>query len=153
MYIFQETNDLVLTDTHLLIVSILDQGNVHHPTSKLLKCDLVQTWNTFWKPLLRIFAAEKGSLVVYFFGSTANYSFELIFQFVILKPLSYCFEETIGFEVKASFSSRPMSRLIRWHNKPGDITKEFWKKAIQFQGTFHGLKITNWFEDILEDKD
>ena len=27
------------------------------------------------------------------------------FQFVIFKPLSYCFEETIGFDVKASFAS------------------------------------------------
>ena len=47
-------------------------------------------------------------------------------QFVIFKPLSYCFEGTIGLEVKASFASRPVSRLIRWYNKPGDITKEFW---------------------------
>ena len=42
-------------------------------------------------------------------------------KFVIFKPLSYCFEETIGFDVKGSFARRPMSRLI----KPGDITKEF----------------------------
>ena len=34
-------------------------------------------------------------------------------QFVIFKPLSYCFEETIVFDVKASFASRPLSRLIR----------------------------------------
>ena len=34
-------------------------------------------------------------------------------QFVIFKPLSYCFEETIRFDVKASFASRPLSRLIR----------------------------------------
>ena len=34
-------------------------------------------------------------------------------QFVVLKPLYYCFEETIGFDVKASFTSRPLSRLIR----------------------------------------
>ena len=34
-------------------------------------------------------------------------------QFVIFKPLSYCFEETIGFDVKSSFVSRPVSRLIR----------------------------------------
>ena len=33
--------------------------------------------------------------------------------FVIFKPLSYCFEETIGYDVKASFASRPLSRLIR----------------------------------------
>ena len=47
-------------------------------------------------------------------------------QFVICKPLSYCFKEIIEFDVKASFASRPVSRLIRWCNKPGDITKEFW---------------------------
>ena len=29
------------------------------------------------------------------------------------KPPSYCFEETIGFDVKTSFASRPESRLIR----------------------------------------
>ena len=34
-------------------------------------------------------------------------------QFVIFNPLSYCFEETIEFDVKASFASRPVSRLIR----------------------------------------
>ena len=62
----------------------------------------------------------------------------------IFKPLSYCFEETIEFDVKASFASCPLSRLIRWYNKPGDITKEFWQKAVQFHGTFHGLKITSW---------
>ena len=34
-------------------------------------------------------------------------------QFVVFKPISYCFEETIRFDVKASFVSRPISRLIR----------------------------------------
>ena len=29
------------------------------------------------------------------------------------------------------------------YNKPGDLKKEFWEKAIQFHGTFHGLKITD----------
>ena len=29
--------------------------------------------------------------------------------------------------------------------KPGDTMKEFQLKAIQIHGTFHGLKITNWF--------
>ena len=28
-------------------------------------------------------------------------------QFVTFKPLSYCFKETIGFDVNASFASRP----------------------------------------------
>ena len=36
-----------------------------------------------------------------------------VFQFVIFKPLNCCFEETIGFDVKASFASCPVSRLIR----------------------------------------
>ena len=34
-------------------------------------------------------------------------------QFVIFNRLSCCFEETIGFDVKTSFASRPKSRLIR----------------------------------------
>ena len=34
-------------------------------------------------------------------------------QFVIFKLLSYCFEETKGSDVKASFASRSESRLIR----------------------------------------
>ena len=42
-----------------------------------------------------------------------------IWFFVIFRLLSYCVEETIGFDVKASFVSRPVSRLF----KPGDITK------------------------------
>ena len=45
----------------------------------------------------------------------------LSIQFVIFKPLSYCFEETIEFDVKALLAMRPVSRLI----KPGNITKEF----------------------------
>ena len=48
-------------------------------------------------------------------------------QILLFKPLSYCFERTIGFDVKASFASRPVSRLIRFYNKPGDIAKEFWE--------------------------
>ena len=34
-------------------------------------------------------------------------------QFVIFKPLGHCFEETIGFDVKTSFASCPVSLLIR----------------------------------------
>ena len=44
-----------------------------------------------------------------------------IYFFVTFRLLSYCIEETIGFDVKASFVSRPASRLV----KTGDITKEF----------------------------
>ena len=38
----------------------------------------------------------------------------LINQFVIFKPLSYCFEETIGFDVKASFASRSTGFFMDW---------------------------------------
>ena len=41
-------------------------------------------------------------------------------QFVVFTPLRSCFEEIIGFDVKASFARSPLSRLI----KPGDILKE-----------------------------
>ena len=44
-----------------------------------------------------------------------------LIQFVIFKPLSYCFEETIGFGVQVSFARRPVSCLI----KLVDITKKF----------------------------
>ena len=42
------------------------------------------------------------------------------FQFVVFKPLSYCFEETIGYDVKTFFARLAVLRLF----KPGDITKE-----------------------------
>ena len=43
-----------------------------------------------------------------------------LYQFVAFKPLSYCFEETKRFDLKASFSRPPVSRLI----KPCDILEE-----------------------------
>ena len=49
----------------------------------------------------------------YVFVFTLPPSWHGTMQFVIFKPLSYCFAETIGFNVKASFASRPLSRLIR----------------------------------------
>ena len=55
---------------------------------------------------------------------------------MFFKQLSYCFEKTIGVDIKALSASRTVSRLIRWYNKSGDITKEFWEKAIQFYGNF-----------------
>ena len=44
-----------------------------------------------------------------------------LIQFVIFKPQSHCFKETIGFDVKASFASRPESS----YNEPGDLTRKF----------------------------
>ena len=46
---------------------------------------------------------------------------KILIQFTIFKPLSYCSEEAIGFDVETSFVRRQMSLLI----KPGDIKKEF----------------------------
>ena len=45
----------------------------------------------------------------------------LVYLFVIFIPLSYCFEETTRFYVKAFLARDPVSSLI----KPGDVTKEF----------------------------
>ena len=60
------------------------------------------------------------------------------YQFVFFKPLSYSFEEAIGFDIKASFA-RVVYYQIRWYKK------KCLEKAIQFHGTFHGIKITNWY--------
>ena len=68
--IFQETRDFLVLANLLIICIYLrttyrhfrDQGNVRHPTSKLLKCDLIQTLNTFRNPSLQIFGAGKASL-------------------------------------------------------------------------------------------
>ena len=46
------------------------------------------------------------------------YTAKLLFRRI---PLSYCFEETTRFDVKALFARGPVSRLI----KPGDTTKGF----------------------------
>ena len=69
--IFQETHDfLFLTDAVIICIYLRTterhfryQGNVLHPTSKLLKCDLVQTLNNFCNPSLWIFATRKASSV------------------------------------------------------------------------------------------
>ena len=62
-------NFLVLTDLVIIFIYLrttgrcfCDEGKVCHPTSKLLKFDLVQTLNTFWNPSMRIFAAGKAFL-------------------------------------------------------------------------------------------
>ena len=70
-YIFQEKHDfLVFTNPVILCIYLrtrqfCDQENVHHSTSKLLKCDLVQTLNTFRNRALRFFTAGKASLFHY----------------------------------------------------------------------------------------
>ena len=71
--IFQEVHDfLVLTDPLIMCIysrttdrHFRDQENVRHPTSNLLKCDLIKTLNTLWNPSLRIFAAGKASLCLF----------------------------------------------------------------------------------------
>ena len=44
-----------------------------------------------------------------------------VYHFVIFKTIRYYFEETIRFDIQASFAKGPVSRLI----KLGDKTKEF----------------------------
>ena len=63
------------------------------------------------------------------------------YQCVIFKPLSYCFEETIGFDVKASFTSRPVSRLISWYNNQVIQQKKFDKRLFSSMGLFMDWKL------------
>ena len=44
-----------------------------------------------------------------------------VFEFASFKPLSHCFEETVGFDVKALITWRLVWGLI----KPGHITNRF----------------------------
>ena len=66
--IFQEThNFLVLTDSIIIYADrhFLDQENVRHPTSKLLKYDFAQILSTFRNPSLGFFfVARKASLAL-----------------------------------------------------------------------------------------
>ena len=66
---------------------------------------------------------------------------KLVKQFVIFKPLSYCFEETIGFDLKVSFASRPVSHLIRWYDNEVIQQKNFEKKLFSSTGLFMDWKL------------
>ena len=68
-------------------------------------------------------------------------SYNLAIQFVILKPLSYYFEETIEFDLMASFASCLVSRLIKWYSKPSNITKNFDKRLFTSTGFFMDWKL------------
>ena len=68
-------------------------------------------------------------------------------QFVIFKPLSYCFKETIWFEVKASLASRPMSRLISWYNNQVIKQKNFDKRLFSSTGLFMDWKLQTGIEN------
>ena len=63
------------------------------------------------------------------------------YQCVIFKPLSYCFEETIRFDVKASFTSRPVSRQLRWYSNQVIQQKNFDKKLFSSSGLFIDWKL------------
>ena len=70
---------------------------------------------------------------------TGRSDFKAWFQFVVFKSLSYCFKETIGFDVKASFARPPPS--VSHLFKPGE-------KAIQFHRTFCGFIVRNWYWNV-----
>ena len=60
------------------------------------------------KSKLRLENIHKRTLRVVYNEYEKNYKDLLAeHQFVIFKPLTYCFKETIGFDVKALFASRP----------------------------------------------
>ena len=83
--------------------------------------------------------------------------FKSTLQFVIFKWLSHCFEETIGFDVKASFASRPLSHLIRWYNKTRWSNKRILIKGYSVPWDFSWIEnyklffffFFHWFEWII----
>ena len=86
-----------------------------------------------WKSYVRVlwFISHAGVAI----GGKGGESFHLIF-----KPLSYCFEETIVFDVKASFTCRPVSRLISWYNNQVIQQKTFAKRLFSSTGLFMDWK-------------
>ena len=66
---------------------------------------------------------------------------ERVNQFAIFKQLSCCFEETIGFDVKASFASRPVLHLISWYNNQVIQQNNFDKKLFSSTGLFIDWKL------------
>ena len=67
-------------------------------------------------------------------------------QFIIFKPLSFIFEETIGFDVKASFNQ------TRWYNKTilrkgHSVSQDFsWAENYKLKGKFtcSGILLRLW---------
>ena len=86
----------------------------------------LQSYVTFW---LRGHVKNSKNLYLHFCNTYGHQTWQ---QFVIFKPLSYCFKKTIGFDVKASFAGRPLSHLIRWCNKK--ILRNSWIESYKFAG-------------------
>ena len=63
------------------------------------------------------------------------------YQFVIFIPLSYCFEKTIAFDVKALFARRPVSQLI----KPGEYNKRILGKDYSAPRDFSWIENSNYY--------
>ena len=73
-HLVRNTNFLVLRNPIIICIYLTttgrrfcEHGNICHPTSKLLKWNLVQNLNMFRNPSLWFFAAGKASLVLLFF--------------------------------------------------------------------------------------
>ena len=114
--ISQETHDfLVLSDPLIICIYLRttdrhfrDQRNVLHLMSKLLKCDLVQTLNSFRNPSLRIFAAGKASLVTFTVDSGKIIQLPLTYLYFmihILKVLRVCFLRSWYSWLKKTFNT------------------------------------------------
>ena len=79
-----------------------------------------------------------------------------LYQFVTFKPLSYCFEETIEFDVKASFASRPVSCLISWYSNQEIQQKNSDKKGYSVPRDFSWIEnykliyLTSYKNNILK---
>ena len=63
--------------------------------------------HTFFLVIMKYFPSVEKYYIVLNLLITAHFVRFSISQFVIFKPLTYCFKERIEFDVKASFASRP----------------------------------------------
>ena len=102
---------LVVATNHLLLSGKNHQSLVKTITSPYNQVKDLVFFNII--PFLEPKNSKLFKVVNLLFESVVSRTFSnATIQFVIFKPLSFCFKETIEFEVKASFASRSVLRLI-----------------------------------------
>ena len=75
------------------------ETHVHHFKKTIFSTWLLTDWTSS-----AVFKNSKEDFPFYYYRCTQSNN---IIQFVIFKSVTYCFKKTIGFDVKASFASRP----------------------------------------------
>ena len=120
--IISGTGSPILENFKLINENVFDWYDIHS-SRKVIQVLFIAFWlNEFKQSESFLFSLKGTAKKKLFFKKNNALLMRLLWpspqriQFLIFKPLSYCFEETKGFDVKASFASRPVSRLISWYN-------------------------------------